>query len=194
MLTLDTKSGPIWDHFFSVAPLVVIGTRSPAGEPDLAPKHMAGPASWDNYFAFVCAASHKTLSNCLERGSFSVSYPRPDQVLLAALAASPRAGECPKSDILSNLPLILDPDCDPVLRDASLQLHCKLHNHLAIGPNVLIIGQVVSAAVHPEALRRSDEDDHDRIRQFPLLAYVSPGRYAVIEESQAFPFPRDYSR
>jgi len=194
VLDLDTTAGPIWDHFFSVAPLVVIGTRSPSGEPDLAPKHMAGPASWDNYFAFVCAASHKTLGNCLQSGSFSVSYPRPDQVLLAALAASPRSAECSKSDILSRLPVREGQDGDPLLLDASLHLHCKLHKHLEVGPNVLVIGQVVSAAVHPDAMRRTDEDDHDRIQQFPLLAYVTPGRYAVIEESQAFPFPRDYSR
>ena len=34
---------PIWDHFFMVAPLVVVGTLEADGQPDLAPKHMAMP-------------------------------------------------------------------------------------------------------------------------------------------------------
>ena len=30
---------PIWDRVFTIAPLVVIGTREPDGTFDLAPKH-----------------------------------------------------------------------------------------------------------------------------------------------------------
>ncbi len=41
---------PIWDRFFQVSPLVVIGTKEPDGSFDLAPKHMA--MGWENYFVF----------------------------------------------------------------------------------------------------------------------------------------------
>ena len=39
-----------------------------------------------------------------------------------------------------------------------------------------------------EAIRRADKDDRDLIMDAPLLAYLSPGRYSRITESQAFPF------
>ena len=194
MQELDTTA-PIWDKFYTVAPLVVIGTRGDNGEPDLAPKHMAGPVSWDNYFAFVCAPTHKTLINVLKRQTFAVSYPRPDQVLLASLAASPCAAEVPKSEVLTHLPLVNSGSHgDPLLQEASLHLECRLYSHLEIGPNMLVIGQVVAGAVHTDSLRCSDEDGQDRIHRAPLLAYLSPGRYAAIHESQAFPFPRGYQR
>jgi len=88
MLKLDV-SLPIWERVFLVAPLVLIGTRDARGHPNLAPKHMAGPLSWDNFFGFVCARSHTTWRNATNTGSFAVSYPRPEQVLQTALAASP---------------------------------------------------------------------------------------------------------
>ena len=34
---------PIWDRFFWVAPLVLVGTMESDGSYDLAPKHMAMP-------------------------------------------------------------------------------------------------------------------------------------------------------
>ena len=50
---------PIWSRFFTVAPLVLVGTREGDGH-DLAPKHMAMPLGWDNYFCFVCSPDHAT--------------------------------------------------------------------------------------------------------------------------------------
>jgi len=50
LVTLDTAR-PIWDQFFSVAPLVIIGTKE--GEHyNLAPKHMAGPIKESYSFPF----------------------------------------------------------------------------------------------------------------------------------------------
>lgn len=194
VLELDTSS-PIWGHFFTVSPLVVIGTLNLLQLPNLAPKHMAGPLSWENYFGFVCAPSHQTLKNLENLPAFSVSYPRPDQLLLAALAASPRDGECSKNELMDQLPIQLaGPHQLPVLKDSYLQLHCRLTQEVEIGPNVLVIGQIEQAWVHAEARRCSDEDDQDRIRQSPLLAYLNPGRYAILEESQAFPFPDHFRR
>jgi len=191
---LDTNF-PVWERVFMVAPLVLIGTNDAQGQPNLAPKHMAGPASWDNFFGFVCARSHTTWKNANRSGTFAVSYPRPEQVLQTALAASPCQAESPKAEILNRLALKPAPlHGDPFLEDALLHLECELHQQVEIGGNVLLIGKVVSAAVHPQALRHSDADEHEQIHHCPLLAYLPPGRYAVIDESQAFPFPRNYQR
>jgi len=40
----------------------------------------------------------------------------------------------------------------------------------------------------------SDEDDLEKIHAHPLLAYLAPGRYSIIQESSAFPYPYGYSR
>jgi hypothetical protein len=57
--TLD-KDQPIWDRFFTVAPLVLIGSKDEDGEFNLAPKHMVTPLGWANYIGFVCTPPHRT--------------------------------------------------------------------------------------------------------------------------------------
>jgi len=52
LVDVDT-SVPVWDQFFTVAPLVLIGTIDKDGSLDLAPKHMVTPMGWQNYFGFV---------------------------------------------------------------------------------------------------------------------------------------------
>lgn len=88
---LDLRQ-PIWHRFFWVSPLAVIGTLEPDGRIDFAPKHMVTPMGWDNYFGFVCTPRHSTYVNIERDGVFTVSMPRPDQVLLASLCAAPRCG------------------------------------------------------------------------------------------------------
>ena len=44
---------PVWNNVFTVAPLVLVGTREGGGGYDLAPKHMAMPLGWDNYYCFA---------------------------------------------------------------------------------------------------------------------------------------------
>jgi len=53
VVTLETEL-PIWERFFTVAPLVLIGTREIDGSYDLAPKHMAFRLGWENHFGFIC--------------------------------------------------------------------------------------------------------------------------------------------
>ena len=48
--------------------------------------------------------------------------------------------------------------------------------------------------VSEDYLRASDTDDNDLIRASPLLAYLNPGRYAVVGESNSFPFPANFMR
>ena len=105
IVEIDTTV-PVWDQFFTVAPLVLIGTTDAAGVLDLAPKHMVTPMGWQNYFGFVCTPRHTTCSNIERTGVFTVSYPKPSQVLVTSLAASPRSyrGSKPIIDYLSTFP------------------------------------------------------------------------------------------
>jgi hypothetical protein len=38
---------PIWDRFFTVAPLVIVGSKEEDDRYNLAPKHMAMPLGWE---------------------------------------------------------------------------------------------------------------------------------------------------
>jgi hypothetical protein len=58
----------------------------------------------------------------------------------------------------------------------------------------LIIGRVSAASAIEDAVRRAEQDENDQIYASPLLAYLSPGRFGVIRESTAFPFPAGFSR
>ena len=102
IVELETDE-PVWDRCFTVAPLVLIGTRDEDGSLDLAPKHMAFPMGWKNYFGFVCSPRHQTCVNIERTGEFTVSYTKPSQVLYASLAASPRCEDGPKT-VLQSFP------------------------------------------------------------------------------------------
>jgi len=185
----------LWDRFFTVAPLVVIGSREANGQYDLAPKHLATPLSWENYFGFVCTESHSTYRNIQREKAFTVSFPYPDQVLLASLAASPRWGDDSKP-ALQALPTFSAETVDGVfLQDAYLFFECRLDRIIdGFGPNSLIAGHIVAARVHEDALRSPDVDDQQLLAASPLLAYLSPGRYARIELTRSFPFPAGFQR
>ena len=90
-------ANPIWDRFFWVSPLVIVGTSEPDGSYDLAPKHMATPMGWQNYFGFVCTPRHATYTNTIREEAFTVSYPRPDQLVHTSLSAVPRCEDGQKS-------------------------------------------------------------------------------------------------
>jgi flavin reductase (DIM6/NTAB) family NADH-FMN oxidoreductase RutF len=186
---------PIWERFFSVAPLTVIGTREESGEFDLAPKHMVTPLGWDNYFGFVCAPTHSTYRNIEREKSFTVSFPRPDQVLFASLAASPRWEDGSKLP-LEAVPTIAARLTQGVfLRDSRLMLECELDRIVdGFGPNSLIAGKIVAAHAAPEALRGDERDDQDVLRNCPLFAYLHPNRFAEISGSQSFPLPSGFRR
>jgi flavin reductase (DIM6/NTAB) family NADH-FMN oxidoreductase RutF len=186
---------PIWDRFFSVAPLVIVGSKEEGGRFNLAPKHLAMPLGWASYYCFVCTPQHTTYHNIRRHGAFTVSYPRPTEVLLASLAAAPRCADLSKPSLLI-LPTFPARQVDGVLvQGCYLFLECTLHRILdGFGPNSLIIGHVVAAAAHEDALRVEERDEGDQIFQFPLLAYLSPGRVAEIRQSLAFPFPKGFSR
>jgi flavin reductase (DIM6/NTAB) family NADH-FMN oxidoreductase RutF len=189
LVELDV-SEPVWDRFFWIAPLVLVGTREAEGGHDFAPKHMAMPMGWENYFGFVCTPRHHTYSNIQRTGVFTVSYPRPDQLVLTSLAASPRCGEEDKP-ALSVLPFFPAKKVDGVLFEGGyMYLECELDRIIDdFGVNSLIIGRVVAARVAEDSERLHEGGDQALIHNAPLLAYINPGRFAVIDRSLTFPFP-----
>ena len=193
-LPLETEQ-PIWERFFQVAPLVVIGTREADGSDDLAPKHMAGPCGWENYFAFVCSPRHATYRNAERERVFAVSYPRPDQVVVAGLTASPRCEDDSKPTIAALETVRAETIDAPLLAGCQVQLECEVERIVeGLGANCLIIGRIVAARVRRKAMRRFDRDDQQVLSRAPLLAYLHPNRFATIKRSNSFPLPKGFSR
>lgn len=186
---------PIWDQFFTVAPLVLIGTSDSAGEADLAPKHMVMPMGWDNYFGFVCTPRHRTWSNIVGNEKFTVSFPRPDQLLYTSLAASRRCDNDSKP-VMSVLSTFVSPDSGlPLLSNAYLWFDCHLDRIVdGFGANGLVTGRIVAAHAADDALRHSELEPETQLADAPLLAYIHPSRFAVIDQTHSFPFPADMKK
>lgn len=184
----------VWERVFTLAPLVLVGTTDPDGAPDLAPKHMAFPLGWGNYFGFVCAPSHGTYRNIARTGEFSVSYPRPGDIVNASLTALPRCDDGkPIIDTLATFPATLI-DC-VFAANSYCYLECRhVDTYDGFGDNALIAGRIVAAHVDRAALRSSDRDDADLLMNAPLLAYLYPGRFAVVDKTLSFPFPSGMRR
>jgi len=194
LIELDTSSS-IWESFYTVFPLVVIGTREADGSDDLAPKHMAMPMSWKNHFGFVCTPRHNTYQNIQRDRQFTVTYMRPSQTVLASLAATPRCEDGSKP-ITDSLPTFEAETVNAVfVEDGYLFLECELQQMVDdLGDNSLILGRILKARVAEDALRSSDQDDEDLVYNAPLLAYLYPGRFSEIHDSTQLPFPAGFKR
>lgn len=178
-----------------VAPLTIVGTREPDGSFDLAPKHMAMPLSWQDHYGFVCSPSHATYVNACREGCFTVSFPRPDQVLLTSLAAAPRCDDDHKHS-LQAIPTVPASKIDGALvAQAYLHLECGLDRIIDdLGDNSLIVGRIVAASVAEDSVREVDRDAQEMIAHSPMLAYLHPGRFARIVETHAFPYHVGFKR
>jgi flavin reductase (DIM6/NTAB) family NADH-FMN oxidoreductase RutF len=184
----------LWNRYFSVAPLVIVGSLNDDGTHNLAPKHMAMPMGYGGFFGFVCTPRHATYGNAIDTGVFTVSYPRPAQLVEVGQSAAPRTPDGEKYG-LTMLDTFPARDVEGVLvRGAAVFLECALE-HLVepLGEHGLVIGRVVAAAADPDVVRDPDRDDADLISREPLLAYISPGRIAEIARTQAFPFPAGFA-
>jgi flavin reductase (DIM6/NTAB) family NADH-FMN oxidoreductase RutF len=192
IVPLSTKV-PVWGHVFMVSPLVIVGSRSASGEHDLAPKHMAMPLGWSNHYCFVCSPRHTTYANIAATGAFTVSFPRPEQIVQTSLAAAPREADSTKPS-LAALPTFPARVVEGVLvAGCSLVLECRLERILdGFGENSLVIGEVVAASADERALRVSGEDEGDLLHEHPMLAFLSPGRFAAVAETFSFPYPVDF--
>jgi flavin reductase (DIM6/NTAB) family NADH-FMN oxidoreductase RutF len=194
LVRLDLRR-PIWDRFFWVAPLAVIGTVEEDGSPDFAPKHMVTPMGWENYFGFVCTPRHATYRNSLREGCFTVSMPRPDQVVLASLTASPRYddGSKPAVELLQTRPA--ESVKGFLLAQSYLFLECEVDRSVdGFGENSLVVGRIVAASVAADSLRTMERDGMELLRRSPLLAFLPPARFARIRQSYSFPFPSGFTR
>ena len=194
LITIETDK-PVWDRFFTVAPLVLIGTRDDDGALDFAPKHMVTPMGWQNYFGFVCSPTHSTYKNIRRTGVFTVSYPKPDQVLYSSLAASPRqaSGDKPVLDYFPTFPAkLVDAD---FIEAAYLYFECRIFKTITgFGANCLITGEIIAAYADPAILRSREIDDQELVHDSPMFAYLAPGRFAEVSRSNAFPFPADMKK
>lgn len=194
LVSLDTGA-PIWERFFLIAPMVLIGTTEPDGRVDLAPKHMVTPMSWENYFGFVCTPRHGTYKNIERTGVFTVTYPRPSQILYTSLAASPRCAEDSKP-VLGAFDTIPATRIDGVfVADGYVFFECELFKIVdGFGENSLVTGKITAAHVHKDALRASESDDQELIRRAPMFAYIHPWRFANVSDTNAFPLPEGMER
>ena len=116
----------LWDQVFTIAPLVVVGTKE-GDRYDLAPKHMVTPMGFGPYFGFVCTPRHSTFHNIKATGEFTVSFPKPEQLVLTSLSAMPRKDSCSKADmVLDTLPVARALNIDvPIIEGAYLYLECR---------------------------------------------------------------------
>jgi flavin reductase (DIM6/NTAB) family NADH-FMN oxidoreductase RutF len=193
LITLDLDT-PVWEQVFTVAPLVLIGTLDPDGVIDIAPKHMVMPLGWGRLFGFMCTRRHRTLRNIEREGEFTVTYARPSQVVLASLSAvSPRADDPQPVD---PLPMFDAPTVHgSFVTGGYLFLECRLTRVVdGFEDASLIAGEIVAAHVDEAALRSADHDDADLLYQDPLLVYLSPHRYAEVQETRSFPLPTEFKR
>jgi flavin reductase (DIM6/NTAB) family NADH-FMN oxidoreductase RutF len=186
---------PLFETVYAPAPLVIIGTREPDGSDDLAPKHMAFPLGWSDYFGFVCTPEHSTYRNAERTGVFTVSYPRPENVLEATLAAAPRDDEGDKPSLEGIETDVADEVDAPAVSDAYAVLECELDRTVdGFGRASLVAGEAVAKHVHKDAYRSDDDEPEEVFRRAPSLVYFYPDRFAEVDETQAFPFPEGFSR
>lgn len=193
LVDLSTET-PIWERFFLVAPLVLVGTKEGDGY-DVAPKHMATPLGRDNYFGFVCTPHHATYRNLKAHPQFTVSFPGAELILETSLAAGARQPDRSKPT-LGAVPTVPARAVDGVLVDGCvLYLECELDRIVdGFGENGLVVGRVVAASAPRRALRGHDVDDADLLHELRPLVYLAPGRFGVVELTHRLPLPAGFTR
>ena len=82
-----------------------------------------------------------------------------------------------------------------LLESAYLHLECEVDKIVDdLGVNSLIIGRVVAAAAADDSVLDADVDAQEMIAHSPMLAYLHPGRFAQIVQTQAFPYHVGFRR
>jgi flavin reductase (DIM6/NTAB) family NADH-FMN oxidoreductase RutF len=176
-----------------VSPLVLVGSREPDGEHDIDPKHPV--LMLPGHIGFVCRPSHATWRNAVREGSFTVSWPGPRQIVMASAAASPRCEDGQKTAMRA-LPIVGATTVPGVLLDGGhFHLECRVDRVVDdLGEDGLILGRIVAAHADPSALRDKAVRDGTLVHDHPLLAYLHPTQFALIDHSTGFPFPKDFTR
>lgn len=184
---------PVWDQVHTIHPLVIIGTLDKDGEVNFAPKHMVFPLGWRNYFGFVCTPRHKTYQNIQRSGEFTVTYPNPEQVITTSIAATGRDKNSQKPDLSTISKIPASNVNGYFVEDGYIFLECRLERFVEdFDDSSLILSKIVAAHAMSDVIRTPAHDDNEILYNHPQLAYISPGRYAVIGETQAFPYPATF--
>lgn len=186
---------PVWEQVFTVHPLVIVGTVNPDSSANFAPKHMAFPLGWSNYFGFVCTPKHQTYKNIQKTKEFTITYPKPDQVVITSLTASPRCDDNTKPEIDSLDTFPASEINGNFIKDGYIFLECKLLKIIDdFGENSLILAEITGAQAWNDVIKNPSHTDDETIYEHPQLVYISPGRFAIIDETQAFPFPANFKK
>lgn len=192
-----TEHKNLWQDCFMVHSLVMIGSREEDGAYNFAPKHLAMPMGFSRHFGFMGTPRKSTYQNVKREGVFTVSYPRPEQLIISSLSASMREEDYTKP-VIDQIPSVPARLVDGrLLEDAYLQLECRLTQILGDFEEWrLLVGEVVAAYIHDEAYRKygEDGDDGELIHRSPLLAYLHPNRFTEISDSRSFPLPKNFER
>ena len=186
--------GDLWERVFVPAPLILVGTVEEDGTVDLAPKHQAMPLGWADWYGFVCTSRHRTYANALRTGEFTVSYPTPAQAVAVGQAAAPRVGDDkPSLVVIDQIPAVEVQGA--LAAESSLWLECELDRVVeGFDTHDLIVGRIVRAAAPEWAIRDPERDDAEALHEHPALVFLSPGRFAAVADTLAFPFPAEFSR
>lgn len=195
---IDITDDPdIWSRCYSVHSLVVVGSTEEDGNYNFAPKHMAMPLGFGPYFGFMGTPRKMTYRNIKREQAFTVSYPKPEQVVISSLTAS-RREEDNTLPIIENIPTTeAQKISGKFIANSYFQLECKLHEIMGkFGEWEIVVGEVVAAYVQEGTIREQGDDANpdELLQQNPILAYLHPDRFSVINESNAFPFPKDFKR
>jgi len=192
--TRELSTDALWERVFTVAPLVLVGSKDTDGTYDLAPKHMAMPLGWRDRYGFVCTPRHRTYRNIERQGAFTVSFPRHFQIVQASLAASQREADGTKP-ALAALPTFPAGVVDGMLvHGCYLFLECELDRFVDVDDASLVIGRIVAASALEDAIRDPDRDEAELLHHLSPLAFVSPSRFAAVDDTQAFPYPASFGR
>ena len=121
--------------------------------------------------------------------------PNVDQIVAVSLAAAPRLPDDSKPS-LKAVPTEPARVVDGALvSGARIHLDCELDRTVDdLGPNTLVIGRIVAAAVDERAERLLDREDSHTISDAPILVYLQPDRFASVDRSRSFPFHEGWSR
>lgn len=193
---IDITDDPnLWNRFFMVHSLIIIGSKEKNGEYNMAPKHMAMPLGVGPYIGFMATPRKTTYQNVKREKAFTVSLPQPDQLVFSSITASSREEDDEKPAIYT-VPKVDARNIDgKFLKGSYLKFECTLHEIMGkFGEWEIIVGKIIAAYVHKDALREEgiDAEDASLISKNPILAYLHPGRFSIIKKSNTFPLPKDF--
>jgi flavin reductase (DIM6/NTAB) family NADH-FMN oxidoreductase RutF len=155
---------------------------------------MAMPLGWGDRYCFVCTPRHRTYRNIERHGFFTVSFPRYFQIVQASLAATRRDADGTKPT-LAALPTFPARSVDGMLvHGCYLFLECELDRFVDLDDASLVIGRIVAASALEDAIRDPDRDEAELLHRLSPLAFLSPSRFAAVDDTQSFPYPASFKR